>query len=113
MAFDHSYQVQRRRLPNRRASETFAFEVNGLKYTGTVSRFSNGGIGELFLNNHKTSSGADTSARDTAIVFSIAVQHNAHPETIRRALTRDANGAASGPLAMALDIILAEQRGGP
>jgi hypothetical protein len=57
----------------------------------------------LFLNNHKSNSAADTNARDAAITFSIAVQHGADPEVIRRALCRDSQGHASGPLAAALD----------
>ena len=95
----------RRRLPDRRGSETFELEALGLKYTCTVSRFSDGHIGELFLNNHKSNSAADTNARDASITFSIAVQHGADPEVIRRALCRDENGKASGPLATALDLI--------
>src|SRR6476660_4025510 len=95
----------RERLPNRRASETFQLEVAGLKYTATVSRFADGRIGELFLNNHKTNSQADTNARDAAITFSIAVQHGAEPDIIRKALCRDAQGQPSGPLGAALDLI--------
>jgi hypothetical protein len=95
----------RQRLPNRRASTTFGLEVAGLRYTATVSRFADGKIGELFLLNHKNNSGADTNARDSAIAFSFAVQHGADPEAIRRALCRDAQGNASGPLAAALDAI--------
>jgi hypothetical protein len=57
------------------------------------------------LNNHKSNSASDTNARDAAIVFSIAVQHGAGPEVIRRALCRDAQGRASGPLGAALDRI--------
>lgn len=95
----------RERLPNRRPAETFSLECAGLKYTCTFSRFANGRISELFLSNHKNNSGADTAARDAAIAFSIAVQHGADPETIRRALCRDARGNASGPLAQALDLI--------
>jgi len=52
----------RERLPNRRAAETFEIEVNGLRYTATVSRFADGRIGELFLTNHKSNSQADTNA---------------------------------------------------
>jgi len=98
----------RARLPNRRPSESFEFEVADLRYTATVSRFPDGRIGELFLSNHKSNSGADTAARDAAITFSLAVQHGADPEVIRRALCRDHTGRASGPLGAALDI-LAEQ----
>src|SRR5258707_3951459 len=100
----------RRRLPNRRASITFTFEVGGLTYTATVSRYSDGEIGELFINNHRSNSSADTNARDAAIAFSIAVQHGADPEVIRRALCRDSHGRASGPLAAALDLIMGERQ---
>jgi hypothetical protein len=45
------------------------------------------------------------TARDAAIAFSIAVQHGADLEVIRRALCRDARGNASGRLGAALDHI--------
>jgi hypothetical protein len=93
----------RQRLPQRRRAETFEIEVGGLRYTATAGYFPDGKIGELFLNNHKSNSAADTNARDSAIVFSIAVQCGADVETIRRALCRDSQGRASGPLGAALD----------
>jgi ribonucleoside-diphosphate reductase alpha chain len=96
----------RNRLPNRRRAESFDLEVGGLRYTATVGRFPNGTIGELFLNNHKSNSSADTAARDSAIVLSIALQHGADLETIRQALCRDSQGCASGPLGLALDLIM-------
>jgi hypothetical protein len=95
----------RLRLSNRRYSTTFDLEAGGLRYTATVSWFDDGNIGELFLNNHKSNSAADTNARDAAITFSIAVQHGADPDVIRRALCRDSQGKASGPLGAALDLI--------
>jgi hypothetical protein len=100
----------RERLPDRRPAETFDLVAGGLKYVCTVGRFADGRIGELFLGNHKSNSAADTSARDAAITFSIAVQHGADPETIRSALCRDADGKASGPLGVALDLILGQER---
>ena len=100
----------RERLPYRRPVETFDLVAGGLKYVCTVGRFADGRIGELFLGNHKSNSAADTSARDAAITFSIAVQHGADPETIRSALCRDADGKASGPLDVALDLILGQER---
>jgi ribonucleoside-diphosphate reductase alpha chain len=101
--------IARQRLPNRRLAETFTFVVAGLRYTCTVGRFPDGSIGELFLSNHKSNSAADTNARDAAITFSIAVQHGADPEVIRRALCRDGQGRASGPLGAALDIVAGRQ----
>jgi hypothetical protein len=97
--------TNRERLPNRRASTSFDFAIAGLNYTATVSRYPDGRIGELFLTNHRSNSAADTNARDAAITFSIAVQHGADPEVIRRALCRNSDGSASGPLGTALDII--------
>jgi hypothetical protein len=96
----------RNRLPNRRAAESFEAEHGGLRYTATIGRFPDGRVGELFLSNHKSNSSADTAARDSAIVLSIALQHGADLETIRRALCRDSQGRASGPLGAALDIIV-------
>ena len=69
--------ASRQRLPDRRASETFGFQCAGLQYVATISRFDDGRLGEIFISNHKSGSSADTAAR----------------------------GAASGPLARALDIV--------
>jgi len=97
--------MNRRRLTDRRLAETFELEVGGQRYSCTVGRFPDNSIGELFLNNSKSNSAADTNARDSAIVFSFAVQHGADPEAIRRALSRDSQGRATGPLGTALDHI--------
>src|SRR5262245_39767598 len=99
----------RQRLNNRRSNITFDFEIKGLKYTATVGYYPNGRIGELFLQNHKSSSAADTNARDAAIAFSFAVQHGAEIEDIRKALCRDSHDRASGPLGAALDLLLGEK----
>ena len=98
----------RQRLPNRRGNETFSLECSGLAYTATISRFADGRLGEIFLSNHKLGSAADTNARDSAIVFSIAIQFGADVEAIRKSLCRDARGNASGPLGMVLDRLAIE-----
>jgi ribonucleoside-diphosphate reductase alpha chain len=98
--------TNRNRLPSRRPAESFDLEVGGLRYTATVGRFPDGTIGELFLSNHGTNRSADTAVRDGAIVLSIALQHGADLETIQRAVCRDSQGRASGPLGAALDIIM-------
>jgi hypothetical protein len=100
----------RQRLNNRRASETFTFELDGLRFTASVSRFSDGRIGELFLNNHKSGNQSDTNARDAAIALSFALQHGADLDDIRKALCRDARGNAIGPLGRALDLIAGQDR---
>jgi hypothetical protein len=97
--------TERRRLSNRRACETFSFELAGLRFTATISRFDDGRIGELFLNNHKAGNQADTNARDAAILLSFALQHGANIDAIRHALCRDSHGRALGPIAEAVDLI--------
>jgi ribonucleoside-diphosphate reductase alpha chain len=99
---------KRERLPNRRASETFVVETAGLGYTATVSYFDDGRIAELFLSNHKSGSSADTNARDAAVTFSIAIQCGADADVIRKALCRDSQGHALGPLGAALDLLFGE-----
>jgi hypothetical protein len=98
--------ITRNRLPNRRSAESYELEVVGVRYTATVGRFPDGAIGELFLSNRKSDSSADTAARDCGILLSLALQHGADLETIRRALSRDSQGRASGPAGAALDIIM-------
>ena len=102
--------MSRERLPNRRAAESFELQANGLRFTCTVGRFPDGRLAEIFLTNHKAGSHADTAARDSAIVCSLALQHGADPDVIRRALCRDSNGKASGPLGTALDLIFDQER---
>jgi hypothetical protein len=95
----------RQRLPDRRGCETFNLVCAGLDYAATVSRFDDGRLAEIFLTNHKCGSAADTAARDAAICCSLALQHGADVETVRKALCRDGQGRASGPLASALDVL--------
>ena len=96
------------RLPNRRGCESFTFELDGLVLTVTVSRFADGRIGELFLNNHKAGNQSDTNARDAAILLSFALQHRADIVSIRRALCRGSQGRALGPIGVALDLLANE-----
>jgi hypothetical protein len=95
----------RRRLPNRRASIVFDIEVNGLRFTCTASRYVDRAIGEIFITNHKAGSTAGIMASDAAIAASLAFQFGCPLETLRHALSRDANGKATSPLGAALDIV--------
>jgi hypothetical protein len=94
----------------RRFCESFTFEVNGLRFTATVSHFADGRIGELFLNNHKAGNQSDTNARGAAIILSFALQYGADINEIRKALCRDAQGRALGPVAAALDIVAGQDQ---
>jgi hypothetical protein len=96
---------ERSRLPNRRASESFSFAIDDLHFTATISRFDDGRISELFLNNHKAGNQVDTYARDAAILLSFALQHGADINQIRKALCRNSAGRALGPIGAVLDRI--------
>jgi hypothetical protein len=84
--------MTRERLPNRRTSEFFDFTSMGMRLTASVSRYPDGRISELFLDNHKAGSAIGTLVCDLAIVFSFAVQHDLRATGLRhlgRRLTRD------------------------
>jgi ribonucleoside-diphosphate reductase alpha chain len=95
----------RRRLPNRRGSLTFDVEALSLTFTVTASRFNGGELGEVFLQNHKTNSAAGILASDCAIAASLPLQFGCPAETLAKALSRDAQGRATGPLGIALDVL--------
>jgi hypothetical protein len=60
----------RQRLPNRRASETFALECAGLKYTATVSRFADGRIGcRTLRTNFSLKPSTDLAGRQSRSSF--------------------------------------------
>ena len=97
--------AERRKLSNRRASITFDFRCNRLAYSATISRYSNGDLAEIFINNSKVGSDSDSAAKDSAVVASIALQHGVPLNIIRKALLRDPRGTASSPLGVALDLV--------
>jgi hypothetical protein len=100
--------ADRNRLPNRRLSETFNVEVAGLRYKATISRFSDGGIAEVFVSNHKAGNASDVAARDAGILVSLLLQHGCPIETIAHALSRNSDGTASGVIGAVLDKIGAQ-----
>jgi hypothetical protein len=100
----------RQRLPNRRSSITFSLQAGGLNFTATASRFDDDSLGELFLENHKANSTAGIMANEAAIAASSALQFGCPVETLRRALKRDGQGRAIGPLGIALDLLAGEDR---
>jgi hypothetical protein len=84
--------------PNRRGHELLPFEHDGIGYRVWV-RFDDGGLSEIFLNTAKQ------NARDAAVAASLLLQHGCPAGSLRKALTRNSNGSASGPLARALDLL--------
>jgi len=97
----------RSRLPNRRGHLVIEFQHCGFLYTAGVGFFDDDDRqpAEIFLTTAKHGTALDTNARDAAIAASLLLQHGCPVDTLRRALTRNADGLASGPLAHLLDLL--------
>src|SRR5258708_838688 len=93
----------RARLANRRSHELVDFAHGGFSYTAGIGRFEDGRIAEVFLNCAKTGTALEGVARDAAIVASLALQHGCPVETIRHAITRNADGSPSGIIGALLE----------
>ena len=88
----------RRVLPQRRAAETFDLRFWSQLFTVTVGFYADGTPGEVFIDGGKTGQDVQTTARDAAVVLSLALQHGSSIETIRHAVTRGGSGAAASIL---------------
>ena len=93
----------RRPLPQRRASETFDLRFWGQNFTVTVGRYPDGTVGEAFIDGGKTGQDIQSTARDAALVLSLAMQHGVTIETIRHAVTRNGGGEAASILGAIAD----------
>lgn len=100
--------MTRRRLPNRRNSEIREFEVAGFRYIACVGRYPDGSPAEIFINAAKTGSELERSARDGAVLASLALQHGIPLETLRRALSRTESGKPDSALCFVLDELAKE-----
>ena len=94
----------RLRLANRRRSEIACFELAGIRFRATISRFDDGKIGEIFLDTNRPCSAVAVAARDIGIAASLALQSGCEVETLRKALQRLSDGGPAGPLCGALDL---------
>jgi hypothetical protein len=104
----------RRRLPNRRVHKLVDFATSdGFTYTARLGYFEDGSLAEMFLNAEKIGTAIETSALDSAVVASLALQQGVPPETIRHALTRNSEGSASGALGSLLDLLAGQEAAGP
>jgi hypothetical protein len=95
--------MKRRTWPPNRGYELLDFRDTGIHDTAGSGRFDDGSASEVFLNAGKYGTAVDSNARDAAVAAS--VQYGCPLNTLRRALTRNANDSASGPLADALDLL--------
>ena len=95
----------RRTLPQRRASETFDLRFWSQDFTITIGRYPDGTLGEVFIDGGKTGQDIQSTARDAAMVLSLALQHGTPIEAIRHAVTRSGSGEAASILGAIVDVL--------
>jgi hypothetical protein len=98
----------KRRAWDVRAHELMTFEHEGVIYVAGLGRFPDGWLAELFLNASKHCTALEVNAGNVAVSASLLLQHGRPIET-RRALTRNVDGPASGPLACMRDLVVAAE----
>ena len=97
--------TMRRELPQRRRCETFEIEYGGFKKTHTVSvgYYPDGAPGEVFISGGKSGEQVEAIARDGAVLISMSLQHGAALNTIKHAVTRNAQGEPSSIIGAVID----------
>lgn len=100
--------MPREKLPNRRRRTPIEFVHEGLKYCGGFGHYDSGEVGEVFLSSGKPNSGRDIIVKDAAVAVSIGLQYGVPIDELRKAMLRNDDGTAAGPLGAMLDILAKE-----
>lgn len=84
-------------LPNRRGGETFKLRhgTQRAAYHISTGYYPDDRLGEVFIHTNQVGTTMDAMARDLAVLISLALQHGCAIETIKHALTREADGSPS------------------
>ena len=95
-------------LPHRRECETFELKHGGQNsvFKITIGRYGtahNHRVGEVFIAGSKSGTAFEAVARDGAILLSLALQHGVALDTIKHAITREPDGAASTVVGAVVD----------
>ena len=98
--------MTRATLPNRRPHETLRFRHWNMQYIAGLGRaHEHAPITEVFINVGKSGEQAQTLARDSAVLLSLALQYGTPLPVIARALMRNADGSPSGPIGALVDLM--------
>ena len=100
----------RRTLPQRRTAETFDLRFWNQSFTVTVGFYPDGTPGEVFIDGGKTGQDIQSTARDAAVLLSLALQHGVPPDIIRHAITRGASEEPASILGAIVDALPAVAR---
>ncbi len=98
-------------LPTRRFHGSFRFQIERITYAAGVGRTADGRVAEIWLDAGKVGTSLAALANDAAIMASLLLQYGCPVEVIRRALTRNPDGTAGGPVGRVLDEIAQEGDG--
>ena len=98
-----SARNSRRRLPQRRAAIAVEVEHAGHHFRMQIGCFSDGALGEVFLDAAKQNSALDAFAADAAILLSLLLQHGATLGEIGHALRRVPDGTAASLVGAVVD----------
>lgn len=93
-------------LPLRRLHEVFSFEHWGQRFHVGIGRATIASpVQEVWINSGKSGTQAETLARDSAVLISLGLQYGIPLSVMRRAIMRDLDGRASGPIGALLDLL--------
>jgi hypothetical protein len=89
----------------RRRSETFEIDFGGLNrsHTVTVGFYDDGSLGEVFINGGKSGEVVEAIARDGSVLLSLALQYGVSLDTIKHAITRDAQNTPASIVGAVVD----------
>lgn len=93
----------RTRLNNRRFCETFDLRHGNVSFKVSVGYFETSRIGEVFVTGAKAGSDLDATARDGAVLLSLALQYGVPLDVIAAALSREADGGPSTIIGAVVD----------
>jgi hypothetical protein len=103
--------MNRTPLPQRRSHEVFSFHHWGQKFHAGIGRATpSAPIQEVWINTGKTGTQAETLARDSAVLISLGLQYGVPLNAMRKAIMRDLDGKASGPIGCLLDLLESNER---
>jgi len=93
----------RTRLSDRRECTTFDVRHGAQRFHVSIDYFRDGTVPEIFINGPKSGSDLEATARDAAIVLSIARQYGVPLDEIRHAVTRNADGSPGSIIGAVLE----------
>ena len=105
--------VARKRLPDRRQSETVDLWHGGQRYHLTIGEYPDGSPGEVFVHGHTPGSDTDLLSDDIAVLISRLLQHGDAPASLAAGIGRLGNGDPSSIIGAIADVLAAKGTGPP